>query len=182
MSAPSFEIKPMDAKLYRAKTRQATLVIMVGFSVIGFGLSLGFVAWFWPSEGGKFWYQMGGALTGLFLTAGVVSLFKEAEWMQEAVYGFLLKRNLMRITNRLRPLNEAVERGDVQAMRIVRFYHLGLAQMHDFEQNSHAFAELKAPMQAHLDRMQAAGLALDQTRFEPQWLDAYPLEQASHAD
>jgi len=175
MGARMFNLQVIDPAVYRVKTRQATWIIMGGFMVLGFGLSMGFVEWFWPGEGGKFWYQMGGALTGLFITAGVVSLFKEADWMKEAMYGFLLKRNLMRITNRLRPLNEAVERGDVQAMRIVRFYHLGLEQMHRFEQNSHAQVELSQELASHLVHMQSKGLETAQTAFDPDWLESYPL-------
>jgi hypothetical protein len=102
----------------------------------------------------------------------VRKLFWAQPWMAEAVYGWELKRNLMRITNVMHKVEAGVAAGDPTAMRVMRFHHLGLAQMHRLDDNSTALLELRAETQAHLERLEQAGVDPDQSRFDPAWLDS----------
>jgi hypothetical protein len=171
-----FELQTIDPKVYRAKTRRSTLIIMAMFVVIGFIFADRFVAWFGEYSNNLIVLNFIGAFFGLVLTGFFVKwFFKDKPWMAEAMYGWRLKRNLMHVTNRLRAVQEAVERGDVEAMKILRFYHLGLEQMHRLEDNSHALIELSAEKRALEKQLEASQVDLQQTCFDPQWLEPYPL-------
>ena len=77
----------------------------------------------------------------------------------------------MSVTNVMHKVTEGVQANDPTAMKLLRFYHLGLTQMHELDANSSAQAQLVGEMQAHVSKMQALGLDTDQTRLDPAWLD-----------
>ena len=95
-------------------------------------------------------------------------LSRNQAWLSEAIYGWQLKRNLMRITNKMRKLEELVSANDHTALKIMRFYHLGITQMYTFEQNTSGLIDLKVEVEQHLEKMLAAGLDPEQTEFDPQ--------------
>jgi hypothetical protein len=64
-----------------------------------------------------------------------------------------------------------VQANDPTAMKVLRFYHLGLTQMHALDANSSAQAQLVGEMDAHKNTMQALGIDTEQTRFDPTWLE-----------
>jgi hypothetical protein len=86
------------------------------------------------------------------------------------VYGWQLKRNLMRVTNVMHKVTDRVQANDPMALKVLRFYHLGLTQMHELDANSSAQAQLVGEIEAHKAKMQALGLDTEQTRFDPSWL------------
>jgi hypothetical protein len=57
-------------------------------------------------------------------------------------------------------------------MKVLRFYHLGLTQMHELDGNSSDHGQLWREAEAHKARMQAQGLDTEQTRLDPAWLEA----------
>ena len=172
-----FEIEEMDAAFYRRQTRKATLIIMAIFIVIGMVMATSFVDWFGEYSNNHLVLNLMGAFVGLVITAFVVKwFFVKSPWMREAMYGWRLKRSLMHVTNRLRPIQEAVEKGDTEAMKILRFYHLGLEQMHRLEDNSHAMIELLAEKRGLEEKMTELNLDLNQTSFDPQWVEPYKNE------
>ncbi|MFN3359188.1 MAG: DUF3087 family protein, partial [Pseudomonas sp.] len=83
-----------------------------------------------------------------------------------------LKHSLMSVTNVMHKVTERVQAGDPTAMKVLRFYHLGLTQMHALDANSSAQAQLVGEVQAHADNMQRLGIETEQTRLDPTWLDA----------
>jgi hypothetical protein len=92
--------------------------------------------------------------------------------MAPAVYSWQLKRSLMSITNVMHHVTAAVEQGDPVAMKLLRFYHLGLNQMHQLDGNSSDHSQLIREMDLHKQRMQALGIDTGQTRLDPAWLEA----------
>ena len=62
-------------------------------------------------------------------------------------------------------------------MKLLRFYHLGLNQMHQLDGNSSDHCQLIREMDRHKERMQALGIDAGQTRLDPEWLEA--VKQAS---
>lgn len=170
-----FELESIDPKFYRAQTRKSTLIVMAMFIVIGLVTARLFVNWFGEYSNNLIVLNFIGAFVGLVITGFIVKgFFKDQPWMKEAMYAWRLKRNLMQITNRLRPIQEAVEQGDEQAMKILRFYHLGLEQMHRLEDNSSALIDLVAEKHALESKMKDREMDLDQTRFDPSWVEPYP--------
>ena len=57
------------------------------------------------------------------------------------------------------------------ALKVLRFYHLGLTQMHELDANSSAQAQLVGEIDAHKAKMHAMGIDTEQTRLDPAWLE-----------
>lgn len=166
-----FEIKPMDPQTYRQQTRRSTLIIVVLFVLLTMLLSTGAVSLLGQPGGDNFRYNLGGVIAGVLLTFALVRLqFWQQPWMAAAVYGWQLKRNLMRVTNVMHHVTSGVAANNPAAMKLLRFYHLGLLQMHQLDGNTSALSSLTREIDQHREHMEAQGLDLDQTRFDSAWL------------
>ena len=130
------------------------------------------VAMFGEPGGDNLRLNIAGVVAGLLLTIALVRTFYwEQPWMASAVYGWRLKRSLMSVTNVMHHVKAGVAAGDETAMKLLRFYHLGLTQMHQLDANSSSLLEVRAEIEGHKERMQAQGLDLDQQRLEAGWID-----------
>lgn len=168
-----FEIQPIDAITYRQQTRRSTLIIAVLFLVLAMAFSTAAVALFGETGADNLRFNVGGVFAAFLLTAALLrGRFWNQTWMAPAVYGWRLKRNLMSVTNVMHQVTAAVEKGDPTAMKVLRFYHLGLTQMHELDANSSDHAQLHREVEQHKVRMQQMGLDPAQTRFDPAWLEA----------
>ncbi|EXF44557.1 hypothetical protein BAY1663_03026 [Pseudomonas sp. BAY1663] len=168
-----FEIEPMNAEAYRQQTRRSTLIVIATFAVLAMGLATTTVALFGEPGGDNLRWNIGGVLAGLLLTVALVrQLYWRQPWMAAAVYGWRLKRSLMSITNLMHHLKAGVAAQDPTAMRLLRFYHLGMTQMHQLDANSSALSEMVPEIDRHREAMQALGMDIDQRRLDPAWLEA----------
>ena len=169
-----FKIQEIDPMVYRSKTRNVTLSMMAVFIVIGFITATLAVEYLGPYSNNHLVLNFMGAFVGLLITAWIMKkFFADKPFMQEAVYGWKLKRNLMYVTNRLANIQSAAKNGDQQAMKILRFYHLGLTQMHKLEQNSSALIDMKVEKEQLEKQMSELGLELNQVEFDPKWTNDY---------
>lgn len=169
-----FKIEEIDPVFYRKQTRKATLIVMAIFIVIGFGTATLAVDLFGEYSSNHLVLNFIGAFVGLLITGTIVKLFfADKQWMNEAIYAWRLKRNLMYISNVLNNVKEAVENGDEQAMKILRFYHLGLEQMHRLEDNNQALIDVVAEKKELEDKMTERNLELNQVEFDFTWSDEY---------
>jgi hypothetical protein len=167
-----FEIKPWDAVTYRQQTRRSTLIVAVVFLALAMLLSSLAVMLFGTPGGDNFRFNVGGVFTAVLLMAGLMRLyFWPQPWMAAAVYGWQLKRSLMSVTNVMHQVKAGVQVQDPAAMKLLRFYHLGLAQMHLLDANSSDQASLSREADDHLEKMQALGLDPEQSRLDPAWID-----------
>lgn len=168
-----FEIQPMNAEQYRQQTRRSTLilcVILAALCTLMAALSLNL---FGEPGGNNFRWNLGGVIAGLLLTIALVRLYLwQQPWMAAAVYGFRLKRNLMKVTNILHQVEAGVAANDHTAMQVLRFYHLGLMQMHKLEDNSTALSDMAKQIDQHREHMLSEGLELEQDRLDSAWLDS----------
>ncbi len=98
-------------------------------------------------------------------------VFWSQPWMAAAVYGWQLKRSLMRVTNVMHRLKAAVQTRDPAAMKLLRFYHLGLNQMHLLDGNTSSLDQMADEVEQHRIAMQAQGLDPEQLRLDRQWLE-----------
>ncbi|WP_095171035.1 DUF3087 domain-containing protein [Pseudomonas sp. Irchel 3H3] len=168
-----FEIKPWNPETFRQQTRRSTLIIAVLFIVLAMALSTLAVMVLGEPGGDNFRYNLGGVIAAVLVSAALMKLkFWSQPWMAAAVYGWQLKRSLMRITNVMHQVTDAVAAGNPSAMKLLRFYHLGLAQMHELDANSSSHAQLVREMDQHKAAMEALGLETEQTRLNPEWLTA----------
>jgi len=166
-----FELKPCDPITYRQQTRRSTLIVAVLFVALAMLLSSLAVMLFGEAAGDNFRYNVGGVFAGVLITLALVrGPFWTQPWLAPAVYGWQLKRNLMRVTNVMHKVTDRVQANDPMALKVLRFYHLGLTQMHELDANSSAQAQLVGEIEAHKAKMQALGLDTEQTRFDPSWL------------
>ncbi|WP_085711404.1 MULTISPECIES: DUF3087 domain-containing protein [unclassified Pseudomonas] len=167
-----FEIQPINAITYRQQTRRSTLIIAVLFLVLAMAFSTVAVALFGEPGGDNLRFNVGGVFGAFLLTAALLrGRFWNQTWMAPAVYGWRLKRSLMSITNVMHQVTAAVEKDDPTAMKVLRFYHLGLTQMHELDGNSSDHGQLHREVEAHKARMETLGLDTDQTRFDPAWME-----------
>ena len=168
-----FELKPCDPATYRQQTRRSTLVIAVLFLALAMLLSSLAVMLFGEPGGDNFRFNVGGVFAGVLITVALVrGPFWTQPWMASAVYGWQLKRSLMSVTNVMHKVSERVQANDPSAIKLLRFYHLGLIQMHELDANSSAQAQMVGEIEAHKAKMQALGIATEQTRLDPAWLDS----------
>jgi hypothetical protein len=168
-----FEIQPMNAELFRKQTRRSTVIIALIFLALAMVLSTVAVALFGEPGGDNLRFNVGGVFVAVLLMAALMrGTFWSQAWMAPAVYGWQLKRSLMSITNVMHQVTAAVEVGDPTAMKLLRFYHLGLNQMHELDGNSSDHGQLSREMEQHKARMEALGLDTDQIQLNPAWLEA----------
>ncbi|MCM2331245.1 Protein of unknown function [Geopseudomonas sagittaria] len=168
-----FEIQEFNPQAYRRQTRRSTLIVLLIFAPLAMLLAGLAVLLFGEPGGDNFRWNLGGVLAGVLLTVLLVRrLFWSQPWMAAAVYGWQLKRSLMSVTNVMHHVKAGVAAGDPLAMKLLRFYHLGLTQMHQLDGNSSALSQMVREIDEHRARMEALGLDTDQPRLDPAWLAA----------
>ena len=167
-----FELKPCDPVTFRQQTRRSTLIVAVLFMALAMLLSSLAVMLFGEAGGDNFRFNVGGVFAGVLITVALVRgpLWTQP-WLASAVYGWELKRNLMRVTNVMHTVTERVQVNDPTAIKVLRFYHLGLTQMHALDANSSAQAQLIGEIETHQAKMQALRIDTERTRFDPAWLE-----------
>ena len=166
-----FEIKPLSPETYRQQTRRSTLVVVVTFAVLAMGLATMAVALFGEAGANNLRWNVTGVVTGLLLTAALVRfVYLKQPWMSCAAYGWRLKRSLMSVTNVMHHVTAGVAAGDPEAMKLLRFYHLGLAQMHQLDGNSASLSEVRGEINQHREMMESRGIDIDQDRLDDAWL------------
>lgn len=168
-----FEIQPMNPQQYRQQTRRSTLTILLTFAPLAMLLSGLAVQLFGEPGGDNFRWNLGGVIAGLLLSVLLVrKVYWSQPWMAAAVYGWRLKRSLMSVTNVMHHVQAGVAAGDPSAMKLLRFYHLGVTQMHQLDGNSSGLSQMVREIDEHRERMQAQGLDPQQPRLDPAWLEA----------
>jgi hypothetical protein len=168
-----FEIQPMNPELYRQQTRRSTFVVIAIFLVLAMLCATASTQLFGGPPGDNFKWNLLGVLCGMGLTIGVVRLqLWHRPFMAAAAYGWGLKRSLMRVTNVMHHVKAGVAAGDASAMQLLRFYHLGVTQMHQLDGNSADLSHMVREIDAHREAMQQRGLDPEQTRLDPAWLEA----------
>jgi hypothetical protein len=168
-----FEIQPQNPERYRSQTRRSTIIIALIFLALAMVLSTTAVALFGEPGGDNLRFNVGGVFVSVLLMAALMrGAFWTQPWMAPAVYGWQLKRSLMSITNVMHQVTAAVEKEDPTAMKLLRFYHLGLSQMHELDGNSSDHSQLTREMDQHKARMEALGIETDQTQLNPAWIEA----------
>ncbi len=168
-----FEIKPQIPETYRQQTRRSTLIIAVVFIALAMLMSSAAVLLFGVPGGDNFRLNLAGVLVGLLLSIGLLRLkFWSQPWMAAAVYGWQLKRSLMSVTNVMHHVKAGVQAGNPTAMKLLRFYHLGIIQMHQLDANSSALSQMVHEIDQHKASMEAQGLDIEQARLDPSWIEA----------
>ncbi|WP_425221018.1 DUF3087 family protein [Pseudomonas sp.] len=168
-----FRIEHRDPDTFRSETRRSSVIVVVVFAVLGMGLPALLVALFGGADGSNFGWNLTGVLLALVLTVTLVrTVFLKQRWMASAAYGWQLKRALMRVTNQMHQVKDGVQAGDENALRVLRFYHLGLQEMHHLEGNSSDMLELVAEREQLRETLLARGLPEDQPALYSEWLEA----------
>ncbi|MGB7386832.1 MAG: DUF3087 family protein [Pseudomonas neustonica] len=168
-----FAIEQSDPVVYRQQTRKSTLVVICLFVLLAMSLSALLVALFGQPEVSNFKWNLTGVILGLTLTALIVRYgLWHLELMRPAAYGWGLKRSLMRITNIMHQVKDGVASNHPAAMQLLRFYHLGLLEMHRLDGNTSALEDLVAEREQLAQAMQTQGLASDCYQLHSEWLES----------
>ncbi|WP_025126363.1 DUF3087 family protein [Pseudomonas sp. PH1b] len=173
-----FVITPQDPETYRRQTRRSTLVIALVFMVLAMLLSSAAVALFGQPGGDNLLWNAAGVFSALLISAALLrTVFWTQPWMASAVYGWRLKRSLMRVTNVMHQVTAGVAAGDPAALKLLRFYHLGLIQMHQLDANSSAQGQMLGEVERHLALLAEQGIDPQQERLDARWLEAVKAHQ-----
>ncbi|MNG36151.1 hypothetical protein D3C84_1230910 [compost metagenome] len=78
----------------------------------------------------------------------------------------------MSVTNVMHHVKAGVQAGNPTAMKLLRFYHLGIIQMHQLDANSSALSQMVHEIDQHKASMEAQGLDIEQARLDPSWIEA----------
>ena len=168
-----FEIKPINPETYRQQTRRSTLYIALTFVLLALLLSGVLVMVLGVAGGDNFRLNLAGVIVALITTFLLVRyLFWSQPWMAPAVYGWQLKRSLMKVTNVMHHVTAGVMAGDVAAMKLLRGEQRGVTQMYQLDANSSALSQMVREIDLHKARLEALGIDTGQTRLDPQWIDA----------
>jgi hypothetical protein len=168
-----FEIQPMSPERYRKETRTITLAILAIFVLLALTSATVAVKLLGEPGGDNFRWNLLGVLAGLAGTVAIVRLkLWSTPWMAPAVYGWRLKRSLMRVTNQMHQVKTGIEAKDPAAMKLLRFYHLGVTQMHQLDGNLSELSQMVREIDQHREAMEAQGLDIEQSRLDPNWLEA----------
>lgn len=168
-----FKLARIDPDEYRKKTRKASWIIITVFIALAMLYSSLLVMFFGQPAGDNFRLNVTGVLAGVAVTAVLVrTMFSKQPWMAANIYGWKLKRSLMSVTNVMHQVKKGVEARDPTAMKLLRFYHLGLTQMHQLDGNSSASSELVYEVSAHKALMEELGIDSEQQSLDPAWLIA----------
>ncbi|UMZ10033.1 DUF3087 domain-containing protein [Pseudomonas sp. MPFS] len=168
-----FVITPQDPELYRRQTRRSTLIVALVFMALAMLFSSAAVALFGQGGGDNLVWNATGVGVGLLVCIALVrSVFWSQPWMAAAVYGWRLKRSLMRVTNVMHQVTAGVAARDPAALKLLRFYHLGLGQMHQLDANSSAHGQMLGEVERHLALLAEQGIDPQQERLQAQWLEA----------
>ena len=168
-----FEIQPMSPERYRKETRTITLAILAIFVLLALTSATVAVKLLGEPGGDNFRWNLLGVLTGLAGTVAIVRLkLWPTPWMAPAVYGWRLKRSLMRVTNQMHQVKAGVQAKDPAAMKLLRFYHLGVTQMHQLDGNLSELSQMVREIDQHREAMEAQGLDIEQNRLDPAWLES----------
>lgn len=167
-----FELKPMSPEAYRQQTRRSTLYIALLFALLALVISGLAVMLAGVPGADNFRLNLAGVIVALIVTVGLVRyVFWSQPWMAAAVYGWQLKRSLMRVTNVMHHVTAGVMAGDVSALKLLRFYHLGITQMYQLDANSSALSQMVREIDLHKARLEALGIDTEQTRLDPTWIE-----------
>ncbi|NMY74891.1 DUF3087 family protein [Pseudomonas sp. WS 5071] len=166
-----FEIKPMSPEAYRQQTRRSMLYIALLFALLALVISGLAVMLAGVPGGDNFRLNLAGVIAALIVTLMLVRyVFWSQPWMAAAVYGWQLKRSLMRVTNAMHHVTAGVMAGDVSALKLLRFYHLGITQMYQLDANSSALSQMVREIDLHKARLEALSIDTEQTRLDPAWI------------
>lgn len=175
-----FEIKTFSPEVYRQQTRRSTLLIAGLFVLLAMTFSTAAVLLFGTPGADNFRFNLAGVIAALLINIALVRYqFWTQPWMAAAVYGWQLKRSLMRITNVMHRVNAGVLAGEPAAMQLLRFYHLGLTQMHQLDGNSSALNQTRRDSEKHKACMTALGMQTELTSLDPAWLAALQAASSS---
>ena len=167
---PVFQLQTIDPERYRRETRRSSLIVLLSFAVLAMNCATLTVHLFDDPQQGSVVWNLLGVLLGLLITALLVrTVYWSLPWMASARYGWRLKRCLMRIGNAMHRLERAEAAGDPEALRILRFYHLGVDQMQTLEGGGRLDDDTDPLRKRVLASLHARGLVPEQTRFEAHW-------------
>ena len=168
-----FKLENINPDEYRQQTRKATWIIIAVFVALTMLLSSLLVMFFGEPGGNNFRLNVTGVVIAVLFTAALVrQLFSKQPWMAANMYGWRLKRSLMSITNVMRHVKSGVEAQNPIAMKLLRFYHLGLMQMHHFDGNTSETTQMVYEVDKHKMLMEELGIDCDQQVLDPAWIQA----------
>ncbi len=136
-------LQNIDKTLYKQKQRKLALCLCAIFFVLAMVLSTLLRNYFGNPEGSNTWVNLTGVLMGLALTAGLFALVSNHIALDELRYAWKLKRQVLKIQNKLHQWEKQLEQGDQAAATVIAFYYQGVLQLQMLEGNDFGYSETR---------------------------------------
>ncbi|MFW1676243.1 DUF3087 family protein [Pontibacter sp. JAM-7] len=159
-------LREIDKTLYKQKQRKLALCLCVIFFILAMVFSTMLRTYFGNPEGSNTWVNLTGVLIGLALTAGLFTLVSGHASLDEIRYAWRLKRQTLKIQNKLHHWEANLAQGDQTAATVIAFYFQGVLQLQKLEGNDFGYSETRAREARFRNQCRELGLRANPEEFE----------------
>ncbi|AGH81393.1 hypothetical protein PCNPT3_07275 [Psychromonas sp. CNPT3] len=138
-------------KINKTRYRRHLNIIIVGcivfltvFSLLSAQILISLLS---DAQSPHFYHNLGGLVLSALLLGGLLSHYKQHEFMHEVAYVWDLKQQLNKITRKLHRIEKAAREGDENAMLALHFSYTGSAQLWQLDDNNITLEELEKSKQ-----------------------------------
>ena len=169
----AMQLKNIDKTRYRNHLNKVIVACIAVLITGSLGIAQFLIALFPSADGTHFHWNLLGVIVTSVAIGFTLNKYKNHEFMTEVTYVWELKKQLNRITRKMRQLQDAVANNDVVAMQILNYSYAGSRQLWQLDDNMVVSEELSL-WQAELDaRARELNVVLDPQKFDPDMLANY---------
>lgn len=163
-------LRNIDKTLYKQKQRKLALSLCVIFFIFAMVFSTVLRNYFGNPEGANTWVNLTGVLLGLALTAGLFALFSNHASLDEVRYAWKVKRQVLKIQNKLHHWEALLEKGDQTAATVISFYYQGVLQLQMLDGNDFGYSETRQRESRFRNQCRELGLRCNADEYSSELL------------
>ncbi|WP_027859156.1 DUF3087 family protein [Marinobacterium jannaschii] len=165
------ELRNIDKTLYRKRYRQVSIICMLVFGVLGVSSATLLRHWVGNPEGENTWINLAGVLAGLLVSGGIFALFRHRPELEELIYVWKLKRETLRIQNKIHKWKALLQEGNQSAAVVLAFHYQATQRVQYLEDNEFGESETVKQGEAHLRDCTELGLVPDLAEYRSDLLE-----------
>jgi hypothetical protein len=165
------ELRKIDKATYKKRLNQVQGGAVVALFALSLSLSELYRA-LWADGESSFWLNAAGVVTAALLVAGVFRFIKAKPWMSDIVYTWELKKELNRIYRHTKYVEAGLAEQREEAFKVHYFSLHGSRHLYQIEDNTLTLPELNEKIDELDQQLEAAGLSVSITDYEPWLLEA----------
>ncbi len=163
----------IDKQKYRKHLNVVIISSIIVFACLSLGISQALISIYPSPDGSHFHWNLIGVIIGALIVALILNKIKHHPFMTEVKYVWDLKQVLNKVNRKSRKLNEAAEKGNINALTSLNFAYAGSRLLWELDDNTIVMDELTVE-QAKIDSLaEKYQLELSTDRFELRLLDEF---------